>query len=357
MSGSISGITGGSYGLMQQLISESTATSAKLDQLTAQASTGYVASTYAGLDSATTGSAAGALSIAPQIAGINNSISNLNTVAGQMGVQQSTITSITKIASAVLSQFQGVSALTPQSMSTVAATAQQALGQIASLLDTQDSLSYVFGGQNSGAAPVPNPSQITSSSFFTTIQSSVAALTTNGAAATSAGVTTAVMANSPFNAPIGTNPGLPAVSGAGGAMITTGIAATANAFVTSTGANTTGSYMGDLMTSIASIASLSASQVGSGEFSSFATSTIATMTSAMNSMAQDAGVLGNNQEILANQSTNLQQTATALSVQLANTDQVNMTSTLSNLSSTQTQLQASYQLIAAMKSMSLTQYI
>jgi flagellar hook-associated protein 3 FlgL len=357
MSGSISGIAGGSYGLMQQLIADASATSAKLDQLTTQSTTGYVAGTYAGLDSATAGSAAGALSIAPQVATINATVANLNTVSGQMQVQQSTITSINQIASTVLTQFESVGALTPQSMTTTAATAKQALVQIASLLNTQDGPSYLFGGQNSGTAPVPNANQIAGSSFFTTIQSAVAGLTTNGAAATSTAVRAAALANSPFNAPIGTDPGLPQVSGAGGSLITTGIAATANAFVTSSGTDTTGSYMGDLMTSLASIASLGASQVGSSSFSQFATSTIATMTGALNNMAQDAGVLGNNQALVTTQSTDLQQTATALTTQLASIDQVNMTSTLSNLSSTQTQLQASYQLIAAMKTMSLTQYI
>ncbi|MDD2877268.1 MAG: flagellin [Acidiphilium sp.] len=357
MSGAISGLTGGSYGLMQQLIADSSATYAKLDQLTMQSSTGYVAGTYAGLDTATTGSAAGALSIAPQVAAINNTVSNLNTVAGQMGVQQSAITTISQIATTALSQFQSVSALTPQSMTTAASTARQALVQISSLINTKDGQTYLFGGQNSGSAPVPNASNITSSSFYTNIQSAVANLSINGANTTTSNVMSAAQTNSPFNAPIGSSTGLPQVAGAGGAMITIGIAATANAFVTASGGNTTGGYMGDIMTSLAAIANLSPSQIGGAGFAAFAANTIGTMTNALNSMALDAGVLGNNQALLATQATNLQQTSTALSTQLANFDQVNMTSTLANLSATQTQLQASYQLIAAMKTMSLTQYI
>lgn len=357
MSGAISGLTGGSYGLLQQLIGNSSSTYAKLDQLTTQASTGYVAGTYAGLDTATTGSASGALAIAPQIASIDNSVTNLNTVAGRMNVQQSTITTINQIASTALSQFQTVSALSPQGMGTAASTARQALVQIASLLNSQDGSAYIFGGQNSGTAPVSNPNGITSSAFFTTIQTAVSNLSTSGAAVTQSSVLGAALANTPFNAAIGSSSGLPQVAGADGAMITTGIAATSNAFVTSTGPNTTGSYMGDILTNLAAIASLTPGQVGAPAFSSFAASTIGSLTNALNTMAQDAGTLGNNQALLATQSTNLQQTSTALSTQLAGFDQVNMTSTLANLSSTQTQLQASYQLIAAMKTMSLTQYI
>lgn len=357
MSSALSGITGGSYGLLQQLIANSSSVYAKLDQLTAQASTGYVATTYAGLDNATTGSAAGALSIAPQIDSITNTIGNLNVAAGRMGVQQSTITTINQIASKVLSQFQTVSALAPQAMGTSAASARQALVQISSLLNTQDGASYLFGGQNSGTAPVANPNGITSSSFYASIAGAVATLGANGAAATETAVISGALNNSPFNAPIGSSSGLPQVAGADGALITTGIAATSNAFVSSTGSNSTGSYMGDIMTSLAAIGSLTASQIGAPGFSNFAATTANTLTSALSSMAQDAGVLGNNQALLSTQVTNLQQTSTALSTQLANFDQVNMTSTLSNLSATQTQLQASYQLIAAMKTMSLTQYI
>ncbi len=355
MSGSISGITGGTYGLMQQLIAEASATSAKLDQLTTQSTTGYVAGTYAGLDNATPGSAAGALSIAPQIAGINSTVTNLNAVAGQMQVQQSTITAISQIASSVLSQFQTVNAATPQGALTSASMARQALSQIGNLLNTQDGAAYVFSGQNSGVPPISNPNSMTTTLFYTSIQTAVQNLTSNpnaAAAAISAG-----KLNTPFNSALGTlQP--PQVLGAGGALITTGLVANANTLIpASTGSTTTGSYMNDIMTSLAAIGSVTTAQTGSANFAGFAASMVKTLSGAINTMASDAGALGNNQALISTQATTLQQTATALTTQLAGYDQVNMTSTLANLSSTQTQLQASYQLIAAMKTMSLTQYI
>ncbi|MGC9269741.1 flagellin [Acidiphilium sp.] len=356
MSGSISGLTGGSYGLMQQLIADASATSAKLNQLTTQSTTGYVAATYAGLDSATPGSAAGALSLAPQIAGINNTVTNLNAVAGQMQVQQSTITAISQIASSVLSQFQTVSAETPQGALTSASMARQALSQIGNLLNTQDGTSYIFSGQNSAVPPISNPNNITSSTFYTNIQSAVQNLASNpnaAAAVISSGATTP-----PFTSPPGISPQPTQVAGAGGALITTGLVANANTLIpASSGTTTTGSYMNDIMTSLAAIGSVTTAQTSSPNFAGFAASMINTLSGAINTMASDAGALGNNQALIATQSTNLQQTATALTTQLAGYDQVNMTSTLANLSSTQTQLQASYQLIAAMKTMSLTQYI
>jgi flagellar hook-associated protein 3 FlgL len=356
MSGSISGITGGTYGLMQQLIAEASATSAKLDQLTTQSTTGYVAGTYAGLDNTTPGSAAGALSIAPQIAGINSTVTNLNAVAGQMQVQQSTITAISQIASSVLSQFQTVNAATPQGALTSASMARQALSQIGNLLNTQDGAAYVFSGQNSGVPPISSPNSMTATLFYTSIQTAVQNLTSNpnaAAAAISAG-----KLNTPFNSALGTlQP--PQVLGAGGALITTGLVANANTLIpaASPSSTTTGSYMNDIMTSLAAIGSVTTAQTGSANFAGFAASMVQTLSGAINTMASDAGALGNNQALISTQATTLQQTATALTTQLAGYDQVNMTSTLANLSSTQTQLQASYQLIAAMKTMSLTQYI
>lgn len=358
MSSAISSVSGGSYGLMQQLIADSSATNRKLAQLTTQSATGYVAQTYAGLDTAATGSAADALALAPQIARINTTVANLNTAAGRMGVQQGAITAISQVASRVLSQFQTVNALTPQAVTTVASSARQALSQIAGLLNTQDGGNYVFGGQNSGTAPVPNPNGILGSSFFISIQSAVGSLSGAGAGTTETSVISAATANTPFAASLATSAGLPQVVGANGTLITTGIAANANAFIgPSTGSGTTGSYMLDIMTNLAAIGSLSSGQTADAGFSSFASSTAASLSGAIDTMAQDAGVLGNNQALTATQSTTLQATATALSSQLADADQVDMTSTLSQLSSTQTQLQASYQLIAAMKTMSLTQYI
>lgn len=361
MSGSISGLGGGSFGLMQQLIAGATATKARLDQLTMQSSTGYVASTYAGLDAASPGTATTALAVAPQIAGITNTIANLNAVTGRMGVQQTALSSISTIASSFMGQLLSVGGGTPQAMDTLAASARQALAQVAGLLDTQSGSVYVFGGQNSDTPPVPNPNDITSSGFFTNIQAAVASLATNGAAATEAATLATASSNAagvtPFAAGLGAAPALPQVATGNGTMATVGIAANANGFVASAGTDTTGSYMRDIMRGLATIGSLTSSQVGSANFQGFAQATAASMKNAVTALSQDAGVLGNTQAALASQATGLQQTSTALTNQLAGADQVNMTSTLANLSSTQTQLQASYQIIAAMKTMSLTQYI
>lgn len=359
MSGNISGISSGpSFGPLQQLIANSTATKARLDQLTEQASTGYVSTTYSGLAPA---AASTTLSISPQIAGITNTVSNLNAATGRMDIQQNALSSISQIALNFMGQLGTVNSLNSQAMATIAASAQQALGQVAGLLNSQDGNVYVFAGQDSANPPVPDANNITNAGFYTQIGAAVAGLAANGAAATS--VSTLTIASSdaagitPFSAGLTASSALPAVMNGSGIAVTTGIAANANAFVASSGSSTTGSYMRDILRGLATIAQLTPGQVTSAGFSAFAQVTKSSLQGAITALNQDAGVLGNTQASLTTQSATLQQSTLALSKQLANADQVDMAATLSNLSATQTQLQASYQLIASMKTMSLTQYL
>lgn len=359
MSG-ISSISGLTYGPMTQIIENSSATLQQLDQFTEQASTGLVAQTYAGLGP---GAAQTVLSVSPQISSANAQISEISAATGPMSVQQDALTQISAITSGVVAQLSSLGTLGASGASAVIDNAQSALQQVAELLDTQDGDSYVFGGQDSGQAPVPDPQAIASSGFFTQIQSAIAGLPSNGAAATSAAILGIAGSNAagttPFAAGLGASPGLPSVTLANGQQVTTGIAANSNAFVTSAGAGTTstGSYMRDILAGLASIAALTPSQIGTGNFSTFLQSTQSSLQNANDKLNDDAGVLGNLQTQLTTQSSNLQTTVTALTTQVSNADSVNTAATLSQLSSVQTALESSYQIIASMKTLNLAYYL
>ena len=77
----------------------------------------------------------------------------------------------------------------------------------------------------------------------------------------------------------------------------------------------------------------------------------------VSAMATDVGVLGNTQSNLTSIQTQLSDTSTALSGQLSNVQDVDMATTLSSLTATQTQLQASYRLITAETSLSLVNFL
>jgi flagellar hook-associated protein 3 FlgL len=359
MSG-ISSINGQNYGPMTQIINNSAATLQQLNTLTEQSSTGLISQTYAGLGGA---AAQTVLSVSPQISSANAQISAINATTGTMGVQQAALTQISSIVTSLVSQLSSLNGLNSQSATTVSTAAQQALIQVATLLDTKDGDVYVFGGQDSGEPPIPNPDDITSSGFFTQIQTAIAGLSTNGATATSAATLGIASSNTPgttpFAAGLNAAPGLPSVVLGNGQQVTTGIAANSNAFVTSagTGATSTGSYMRDILSGLATIGSLQSGQISYTGFQSLLQSTQTSLQSANESLNEDAGVLGNTQTELTTQATNLQTTVNALTAQVSNADSVDAAATITQISSVQTALESSYQLIAAMKTLNLASYL
>ena len=83
------------------------------------------------------------------------------------------------------------------------------------------------------------------------------------------------------------------------------------------------------------------------DFAGLVQDTYTSLGGAISTMAEDAGVLGNTQTTLTATATTLSDTANALTTQVSSAQDVDMAQTLSNLSLVQTQLQASYQVIAA----------
>ena len=78
---------------------------------------------------------------------------------------------------------------------------------------------------------------------------------------------------------------------------------------------------------------------------------------AITALNQDAGVLGTIQSNLQAEQTGLSQTSTALTTQLGTVQDADMTQTLSQLTQTQTQLQASYQLLSGLSTYSLAKFL
>jgi flagellin-like hook-associated protein FlgL len=77
----------------------------------------------------------------------------------------------------------------------------------------------------------------------------------------------------------------------------------------------------------------------------------------ISAMGQDAGVLGNTQTTLAATQSQMSDTVTALTTQVSAAQNVDMAQTLSNLTLVQTQMQASYQIIAGMTGLSLVKFL
>jgi flagellar hook-associated protein 3 FlgL len=346
----------GDYSSLGLLIAGNASVKTQLDKLTQQVATGYVANSYGGLGAA----AQSALDLGPQLANLTTEQTVIGSVTGQQQVTQTALSQIAAIASTFAADTASLNGINANSVDTVAASAKVALQQLAGLLDTTDGNTYVFAGTDSANPPVPNPSDITSSAFYTQIRAAVTGLssTTDNSAAITASTLAIAQSNvagtTPFSATLGT---VATVQVGSGGLVQVGLLANANTLATSTGTSTTGSYVRDLLRSLSTLASLSSSQLNDPGFGAVVADTRTSLNGAITALATETGALGNIQSGLTARATDAADTSTALQAQLAPAEDVDTATALSNLSAVQTQLQASYQLIAASKKFSLVQYL
>lgn len=358
MSGSLPPLGNGLTGV---LAANTASISQLVAKLTEETSSGLVSQDYAGLGAA----AQTALDLQPEIATQQTLQTDVQAAAGRLGVAQSAITQISSVVSGITSQLDGVSTLSPSGVATLAASARSALQQVAGLLDTQDGGVYVFAGQDSANAPIPQPDAILSSGFYSQISSAVAGLSANGATATSAATLAVAGSTAAGTSPFSASLEALATAGGGRASISTGqgvsvpgvMLANQNGDVQSAGTGTTGSYVRDILGGLASIAALTPASASASGLRAFAQSVSSTLTSASDTMNADAGVLGNRQTALSDTATAIGNTATALQSQLSGIEDADLAQVSTQLSLSQTQLQASYQMIASLRSLSLANYL
>jgi flagellar hook-associated protein 3 FlgL len=355
-----SAISGAGFPVLAQLIAGLDQVNKSFNTLTEQASSGLIANTFAGLG----GSAPVALRLSPQIDNLQVAQNNIDAASGPAQLTQTAMTQIQSIASNLLAEMPNLNGLDPTEVDTIAANARSDLAQVGDLLDSQYGGVYVFAGQDSANPPVPSPDQITTSGFFTQISAAVANLSGAGAAATITATLTIASSNTAGTSPFSTylsqptaNLAQPAVSTGDGMSQSLGLLASANTGAASTGTSTTGSYMRDLMRALATVGSLSSTQVSDPNFPDLISDTQSSVTDLISAMSTDVGILGEQQSALTATQTTLSDTQTALTGQLSSAQDVDMAATLSNLTLTQTQLQESYQLIAAASGMSLAKIL
>lgn len=350
------------FGIAGRLVADSAQVRGRMDTLLRQASTGRAGDTFAQLG----GTASASLSLRPVLARLDAYRANIDAASGRMELSQSTLKQIGDIASRFRAQTINLNGLSQSEVNTIAGSARDALKQVAGLLNTRDGSVYIFAGQDGAMPPVPSGDGIGTSGFVTGIASAVAALGTTGGAAT----ITATLAIGSSNA-VGLTPFSTALSQPASVLASertsvrigdglaspTGILASANADVASSGTSTTGSYIRDILRGLATLGALSGAQVNTPGFGDVVADVRTGLADAVSALAGDAGVLGDRQAGLAETRTTLGNMATAIESQISDAENVDMASTLSRLSAVQSQLQASYQLIASLQNMSLAKYL
>jgi flagellar hook-associated protein 3 FlgL len=363
------------YGTLGSLIANAASVKQKIDTLTNQASTGLIGDTYAGLGTG----ASVSLDLRPQMVKLQTWQNSVDASTGRMAVTQSAMTNIQSIAANFYAQLNTVEGVNASAVDSIAASARDALSQVASQLDTQDGGVYVFAGQDTANAPVPDPDNILTSGFYTAINAQVAAFAQGLQTAAATATNTLTIASpppaggtSPFSAglaqPYTVLQGqLPVVQVGQNSTEKTGLLASSNGLIpvsvsgppaTVNGpATTTGSYMRDVLRALATIGSLSSSQVNVSGFRDLVQDTRTSLQGAIGAMGSDVGVLGNVQSSLSATRSTLADTQTALTAQVSSAEDVDLAKIMSQLSLVQTQMQASYQLIATMSSLSLVKFL
>lgn len=345
-------------GTMAYALYNITQTQNSITSLTAEASSGYISSDYAGLG----GAAGQALDLSGELA-LNTTLQANTSAAGNIQtVTQTTLGQIQTLVSGLSSQLLGPGPNTATGLSTLAAGANAALTQIAGLLDTKVGGVYIFAGQDSSNPPVPNPSTVTTSAFYTAIQTAVAALPTGSATAVQSAtlaIATAGSGTSPFSTTLEASNAPATVDLGEGTRAQVGVLADQNtdAISVGTGTTSTGSYMRDIFMGLASLGSLAGADPAQTSVQAVVSNIQKTLSGADDALNVDIGGLGARQDSVTSAQTDLSATATALTTQLGALQNADAATVATQLATAQTQLQSSYAIIAALGKLTLATYI
>jgi flagellar hook-associated protein 3 FlgL len=334
-------------GLIQQTISN----------LTAQTSSGLISSDYAGLGN----NAITALDLSQEIALNATQQNNATQAANVQSVTQTALGQIQSLVSTFSSDLLNSASTGSSGLPSLAAQARSALNQVASLLNTQVGTVYIFAGQDSSNPPVPDSSDMTSSGFYTAVQSAVATVTTAGAASVQAQLLAIAGpgATSPFSTTLEASNQPPTVDLGTGLSVQVGMLADQNTDAVSagTGTSSTGSYMRDILMSLATIGSLGTADASNTQVQSLLSETETTLSNADDAINTDIAGLGARQTTITNAQSDLTATATSLTAQLSAVQDSDTASVATQLATAQSQLQASYQIIADLSQMTLSKYL
>ena len=312
-------------GLLGRLSDNTSVLRGLLDTALQQQSTGKVADTFAGLGTGLRAS----LDLRPAMQHHQVWQDNIDRVSGRLEVTQSALKQIGAVAADFYARTANINDTGVSQAGMIATAARMALTQVAQLLNTKSGDTYVFAGQDTANPPVPDTDA-----------------TVLGTALLGSDTATA-----PFSATIGT--AVPTVEVGEGQFVQTGLLANRNTLSTST-APTTGSFIRDVMRALATLGTLTDSSPAAV---ATAGDTRTRLSSAITALSAEAGSLGEVQQSLATRKSTLATMQTTLAKQVSNAEDVDMAATLSKISALQTQLQASYQVIAGVKDLTLTKFL
>ena len=332
-------------------------TQSTINTLTAQASSGFVSLDFAGLGAG----ARTALDLSGQLALNAASQTNATEATDVNQVAQTALGQIHDLMSGISTQLLEPSLATRSGLSTLASDARSTLNQVANLLNTKLGQDYIFAGQDSRTAPIPDPANITQSAFYGAIQSTVSNLSTSGAAAVQAQLLSDATSalTSPFSASLESSGQIVTADLGGGQLVKLAVLANQNSDAVSArvGNTSTGSYMRDVLMALSTIGSLGSASAADPQIQALLGTVHTTLSDADDALNTDIGGLGTRQSTVTNVQNELGATATALTTQLDSVQLADPALVATKLAAANTQLQASYKIIADLAQLSLAKYL
>ena len=289
---------------------------------------------------------------------------------GRTAIMQDSLNRLTDIAREFRTKAATrINAGDPGSLMTVQSDARAALTEVAHLLNTRHAGEYLFGGSDFGRPPIPDPEGLATGQMAQDIAAEVAALPSQGVAATSAATRAIAQSNAagvtPFSDFLTADALLPpteqearrGVPAADGQVIGYGIIAGRNAEAVSQG-ETTGSWARDLLRNLMSLAALKPEQMTDRtSFDAFIGTLRDGLSSAELALGEEAGALGNVEARMEATQRRHDNLSVALAKQLSDIEEVDVADILTRLQGTRNVLEASYRAIGSLRELNLANFL
>ena len=348
-------------GALARLLADSTVTRARMDRLTAQAADGRRGDLYGDLGS----DAARAISLRGEIARRDAHGTSLGRALGRAEATGAAMVRLSTLTTDFIAEAGKMTRGDVERLTTLAAGARAALGEVATLLNERHDGEFLFGGSDVGNPPIPGGTDLMATGMGTQIAAAVAGLGANAATVNAATMTAAASnaaGTTPFSAYLsdparGLTESRRTTLVEDGDSVPTGLFANRNAAVTSSG-ETTGSWSRDLMRGLMTLASLTPGQATSGaDLDGVLAGVRGALKAAASGLASEEGALGMVESRLESARARHADLGTVLSGQLAAVEEVDLAATLTELSDTKTRLEASWKALAMLSELSLTNFL
>jgi flagellar hook-associated protein 3 FlgL len=342
------------YSLGTAMLSSMARAQNELTELTAESSSGQ----YADLGLQLGDQSGNELSLRNQTNLLQTLTTANNLTATNLKAAQAALDSIRTTAESTVSTLTSTTAGTSSAATTLQTTGTNALQELISDTSTTSNGQYVFGGENSGVAPIADYFSSTTSPAKSAIDA--AFQSTFGFAPTSASAST-ISASDMQNFISGTFANLFSGSNwtsdwssASSTDVTTQIAPGESA-TTSTDANQPGFQQ--LAEGYAMLTEFGGSSLSTAAQQTVISSASSLINQGITSLTTTEATLGTAQTSITNATASMSNQLTILQTQIGNLDNVDASAVAVQLNSLSTQLETAYQLTAQLQKLSLAQYL